>query len=910
MADQPELPVGGPRLVRPNDPHFLRQVQEGNIGIPKSNWRAEAAPGVNDDISLGYRPGSLWFDTVAGDLSVCADNTRGAAAWTLVETGGAGAPNDADYLVGTANAGLTAEIVVGTTPGGELGGTWASPTVDSVHSGSAHHSAVTLSGAPDYITLSGQDIVRGLIDLAADVAGLLPEANIDPLIARDSELHAQLHGPVHAENAGDEILVENLGTGPGPAGRYPRSSGAGGLGMAQVAHSELSFVTSDLHHAGFIGLEDNAAAAITPAADDRIQVTDDGVINADASGNTLALSIAQGQIDHGTIGGLGDDDHTQYALLAGRSGGQVITGGLLVGDTLTLRGAPFGVDGQVILGTAGRFILDEPTGQLRLPVVSPSAGLLLGGDAQWYRSAADEMRTPDDVVLDKHLAVGATSSIDSRRIVAVSETFTNSADSATENAGRFNITVAGTGATRTVFGLTGTILSQLISKPTLLAGFQYGITLQGSAGATSMEAGRFLLAAVSASGTVDDLYMVKLIADTYAASTVVATNFYGIHIPDLTAAGWVPTSSQTAYGIQINAFDAETNPTRWPFYYGDVGSGLFTVNHAGQLAISTSGITGGIILGDDVQLYRGAANRLDLGSGDSLRLVDGSISLTGTTGGLGENTTAQGMKLAAWGTSTGIGIQTSLMEFIAGAVGTDYRWGYGASGALTEIMFLDSGTGTLSIDIINELTNGMGVTVESVLIENGLVDGIDVAARDHNEAHGIAAHTGHANWKALYTDGSGDEQELALGANATVLAATGVGSAPGFEEIYTTHIAQFPALAEDLVTGVMGALPGLNVGESGEHGTFTAIRAKAIAGTAGTGTTTILVEADDNPAFTSAVTLFTLALNTATEVDDTTLDTAWAAGDIFVRARCTAVGATAPKDVNVLFYFKERVENF
>jgi hypothetical protein len=53
--------------------------------------------------------------------------------------GGGGAPTTADYLVGTAQGGLSAEIVVGTTPGGELGGTWASPTVDSTHSGSAHH---------------------------------------------------------------------------------------------------------------------------------------------------------------------------------------------------------------------------------------------------------------------------------------------------------------------------------------------------------------------------------------------------------------------------------------------------------------------------------------------------------------------------------------------------------------------------------------------------------------------------------------------------------------------------------------------------------------------------------------------------------------------------------------------------
>jgi hypothetical protein len=54
---------------------------------------------------------------------------------------GSGAPTDADYLVGTANGNLSAEIAVGTSPGGELGGTWASPTVDATHSGSTHITA-------------------------------------------------------------------------------------------------------------------------------------------------------------------------------------------------------------------------------------------------------------------------------------------------------------------------------------------------------------------------------------------------------------------------------------------------------------------------------------------------------------------------------------------------------------------------------------------------------------------------------------------------------------------------------------------------------------------------------------------------------------------------------------------------
>lgn len=41
----------------------------------------------------------------------------------------------------------------------------------------SRHSAVTLSGALDYITLVGQDIVRGAIDLATDITGILADDN-------------------------------------------------------------------------------------------------------------------------------------------------------------------------------------------------------------------------------------------------------------------------------------------------------------------------------------------------------------------------------------------------------------------------------------------------------------------------------------------------------------------------------------------------------------------------------------------------------------------------------------------------------------------------------------------------------------------------------------------------------------
>lgn len=52
----------------------------------------------------------------------------------------------------------------------------------------------------------------------------------------------------------------------------------------------------------------------------------------------------------------------------------------------------------------------------------------------------------------------------------------------------------------------------------------------------------------------------------------------------------------------------------------------------------------------------------------------------------------------------------------------------------------------------------------------------------HAQAHGISAHTEHANWKTFYSDGSGDEKELALGTDGQILKATGASAAPAFED--------------------------------------------------------------------------------------------------------------------------------
>lgn len=57
--------------------------------------------------------------------------------------------------------------------------------------------------------------------------------------------------------------------------------------------------------------------------------------------------------DHGGQDGLSDDDHAQYALLAGRATGQVLYGGTASGDDLTLESTSNATKGDVLLQPNG-----------------------------------------------------------------------------------------------------------------------------------------------------------------------------------------------------------------------------------------------------------------------------------------------------------------------------------------------------------------------------------------------------------------------------------------------------------------------------------------------------------------------------------------------------------------------------
>jgi len=60
------------------------------LGGVTHNFAAAVAPTVNDDVTSGYGPGSIWIDTTADKAYICLDGTDTLAVWTETTQAGGG----------------------------------------------------------------------------------------------------------------------------------------------------------------------------------------------------------------------------------------------------------------------------------------------------------------------------------------------------------------------------------------------------------------------------------------------------------------------------------------------------------------------------------------------------------------------------------------------------------------------------------------------------------------------------------------------------------------------------------------------------------------------------------------------------------------------------------------------------
>lgn len=220
-----------------------------------------------------------------------AAGTLLARTAVLASTNGGAAVN---FSAGTKDVFVTAPadilqrlILIGATPGGELGGTWASPTVDAIHSGSSHASIQAAAEATAAAALS------------AHVAASDPH----PTYLRQSEADA-LYAP---------ISVVGTVTGNGTSGKIPKWSSSSALTDSILSESgTVVSAAGSLAAAGFNTLTMAPSITGNPVtltatggdADVSLYITAKaaGIIGIGDTINSDALSFGQIQIGQSFTG--------------------------------------------------------------------------------------------------------------------------------------------------------------------------------------------------------------------------------------------------------------------------------------------------------------------------------------------------------------------------------------------------------------------------------------------------------------------------------------------------------------------------------------------------------------------------------------------------------------------------------
>jgi hypothetical protein len=286
----------------------------------------------------------------------------------------------------------------------------------------------------------------------------------------------------------------------------------------------------------------------------------------------------------GTVNGLADTDFVKFAPASGQTTASTNT---LINLTTTANTANplffLNENGagtpdllQVQVAGVNQLLLSN-AGQLQLATTGTGAGLLIGGDAQLYRSAADTIRTPDSLIVDVNSSFGTTTAT---------------------AFGNFGAATTGKASLRIVSSATVNP-----SAPNSGDLWWNGTNFYFYNGSISVD----LLGGACAACVSFSTGTTQTSTDTDALIDIATTG------------------NVTNPLIRVNENGAGT-PSLLDLQIG--GTSTLVHTNAGQLQLAVTGSNGGILLGGDAQIYRSAADILR--TPDSL-IVDVNSSFGTTT---------------------------------------------------------------------------------------------------------------------------------------------------------------------------------------------------------------------------------------------------------------------------------------
>lgn len=296
----------------------------------------EVTDGIN---SIVIQPGSITDNSGAisfndEDLSTTGDiSATSFVAGTLTISDGSIVDSDGAIDFGNNDLSTTGDIDAATA------------TFTDAFIGNIEISGNTLSASDLDGNLNLEANGTGHIEMLSDLVTMNISAVGDVDVIGSLEVdNINIDGnTISSVNTDGNVIINPNGTGLIEAGSgiFPTNHSAEDLGKTGNVWNKLWLDgsigdgTNDITMATLLSLRD-----INAAASAGMTIFYDG--------SKWVPSVPDTEVDHGSVSGLLDDDHTQYALLAGRATGQTINGGNDASENLTLSSTSHASKGFVI----------------------------------------------------------------------------------------------------------------------------------------------------------------------------------------------------------------------------------------------------------------------------------------------------------------------------------------------------------------------------------------------------------------------------------------------------------------------------------------------------------------------------------------------------------------------------------
>lgn len=275
-------------------------------------------------------------------------------------------------------------------PSGPPTGVWFIGS-GAIHAlGGAKHSASALAALNALVndaTLDDVSASRPPSGAAGgDLAGTFPNPGIAAGVIVNADVNAgaaiaeskltlnfATHDNANDPTAGEKAALPGTSGAPGAGNKYITDADARNSDARTPTGAAGGDLTGTFPNPGVVAASATVAGKIERAT----QAEVDGGTDIERAVTPATLASATTVVkpgdDHGLLGGLGDDDHAQYALLAGRAGGQTQRGGTGAGNDLSLLSTSNATKGKVVFGLAGNTAYDEVNERLGVGTSIPNA---------------------------------------------------------------------------------------------------------------------------------------------------------------------------------------------------------------------------------------------------------------------------------------------------------------------------------------------------------------------------------------------------------------------------------------------------------------------------------------------------------------------------------------------------------